>query len=176
MSSSSTSTLTNISTPIPLTSDEVAMTSHPIGISLHVLSAMKLKYATFSCLFLLPCTISLTTFNRRIPLLILIFADAFVSFRVPPTTALMAKISIHAQRRSTGSTMRRSMRRNPTLLNLVKLILQSVISAPIARNICTLISVRNISSQIDSSPSKISLPVLHLHLHPQGTFFVIMRT
>ena len=65
---------------------------------------------------------------------------------------------------------------NPTLLELRNPNLPMVTSAPIARNISTLIRVTHISSTIDSTLPAITLPVLHLLMYSQPTSFLIFPT
>ena len=176
MSLQTTSPLTNKSTHAPLNAVEVPMTSHLIAISLSTLSAMKPKYATFLCLFPLTWTISLTTFNRRTLLLMLMFAVVYLSFPVALTAPAMAKLLMLAIIRSTSSPTRRRTQRNPILLDLGKPKLTRVTSAPLARNTTSLMSVTYISSAIDTRLPAITLPVLHLLLHAQTTLFLIMST
>ena len=176
MSSATTSPLTNRSTHTPVNEVEAAMTSHLFAISLSTLSAMELKHDTFSCVFLLPWMISLPTFNRRTPLLMLMFAVVSLSYLVPLASLLMAKLFTLADLRSTSSTTGRRTTRNPTLLDLGKPNLTSVTSAAIASNTTTTMRVTLTSSASDASPPAITLPFLHLLLHPHRMSFPVVPT
>ena len=144
------SPLMNKSTHSLLNPVEVPIISHLIAISLHALSRIQPKHATFSCLLPLPWTISLTTFN---PMLLTL---------------------VHI--RSTSSTTRRRTARNQTLRDLGKPNLVRVTRGLIATKITILMTVTHISTAIDSSPPAIILLVLHLLLHPQETSFRIVRS
>ena len=176
MSLPTTSRRMTRSTPAAVNASEVPIISHPIAILLCISRTMKLKDATFLCLFPLSWNISLTSFNARPLFAILMFAVRSSSFLVPLTYLLMVTPPTLTHMKLTSSITKTRTLWNRSLRDLGKPNLTRVTRTSIVRTITTLMRVTDTSSAMDSNPTGKEPHALQRLLHPPGTSLRMVLT